>query len=142
MYWTNFCQPTNSVKQNIFEQTLIKDVSLSLCASFGTFCIQIGPLFESQWPFKHSEEFRNRVHFTSMTVNCRFSDILQRLTVSPKIDQFWGKRCQNILFYMNGRRSKFVQYIRIRMLWSGRFILIESGCIIRNNKIAQRRHSR
>ena len=52
MYWTNFCQPTNRVKQNIFEQTLIKDVSLSLYASFGTFCIQIGQLFESKWAFE------------------------------------------------------------------------------------------
>ena len=52
MYWMNFCQPTNRVKQNIFEQTLIKDVSLSLYASFGTFCVQIGQLFESQWAFE------------------------------------------------------------------------------------------
>ena len=52
MYWTNFCQPTNHVKQNIFEQTLIKDVGLSLYASFDTFCVQIGQLFESQWAFE------------------------------------------------------------------------------------------
>ena len=52
MYWTIFCQPTNRGKQNIFELTLIKDVSLSLYASFGTFCVQIGQLFESQWAFE------------------------------------------------------------------------------------------
>ena len=37
-----------SCKENIFEQILIKYGSLSLYASFGTFCVQIGQLFESQ----------------------------------------------------------------------------------------------
>ena len=48
MYWTNFCQPTVRVQQNIFEQTLIKVGSLNIYASFGIFCVQIGQLFESQ----------------------------------------------------------------------------------------------
>ena len=40
------------------------------------------------------EEFRNRRHFPSKTANCRFSNILQRLTVPRIIDQFWRERCQ------------------------------------------------
>ena len=48
MYWTNFC-----VQQNIFEQPLmIKVGSLNLYASFGTFWIQIGQSFDSQWAFE------------------------------------------------------------------------------------------
>ena len=52
MYWTNFCRPTVRVQQNIFEQPLIEVGSLNLYTSFGTFCIQIGQLLESQWAFE------------------------------------------------------------------------------------------
>ena len=52
MYWTNSCQPTVRIQQNIFEQTLIEVGNLHLYASFGTFCVQIGQLFESQWAFE------------------------------------------------------------------------------------------
>ena len=88
MFWTNFWPPTVHTQQNIFEKTLAEVCSSNLYASFGTFCIHIGQLF------KYSEEFRNRRNFPSVTMNCRFSNILQRLTVSPMIDQFWRKRCQ------------------------------------------------
>ena len=37
--------------------------------------------FASVMVFKHSEEFRNRRHFSSITAICRISNILQRLTV-------------------------------------------------------------
>ena len=74
MYWTNFCQPTNHVKQNIFEQTLIKDISLSLYASFGTFCFQIGQLFESQWVFQEckstNRHFRRKISPISNPCEC------------------------------------------------------------------------
>ena len=52
MYWTNFWQPTVLVQQNVFEKNLIIDSSPHLYASFGTFYIQIGLLFEAQWYFK------------------------------------------------------------------------------------------
>ena len=77
-----------------FEKTLIEVGSSYLYPSFGTFCVQIGTLFEAQRVCKHSEEFRNRRHFAKMTVVCRFSNILQRLAVPRKIDQFGRKRCQ------------------------------------------------
>ena len=49
MYWTNLCQPTVHVQQNIFETFFIKIVTSShLYASFGTFCVQIA----AQWVFK------------------------------------------------------------------------------------------
>ena len=82
------------------------------------FCVQIGQLFETQWVFKHSEEFRNWWHFPSITAICRFSYILQRLTVPRIIDLFEGKRRQRsvkmwtknlcksfFLLYMNNRLS-------------------------------------
>ena len=52
MHWTKFCQPTVRVRQNTFYQTLKEIGSLHLYASFGTFCIQIGQLFKSQWAFE------------------------------------------------------------------------------------------
>ena len=57
MDWTNFWQPTVNKQQNIFEKTLIKVGSSHLYASFGTICVEIGKLFESQWDFKLSEDF-------------------------------------------------------------------------------------
>ena len=48
----------------------------------------------AQWVFKHSEEFLNRRHFPSMTAICRFSNILQRLSLPRIIDQFGHKKCQ------------------------------------------------
>ena len=63
MYWTNFWKPTVHVQQNIFEKTLLEVGSSHLYASFGTFCVQIDQLFETQWDFKLSEEFEIDVIF-------------------------------------------------------------------------------
>ena len=52
MYWMNFCQPIIRLQQNIFEQSLIEVGSLHIYACFGTFCVQIGQIFESQWAFE------------------------------------------------------------------------------------------
>ena len=49
---TNFCQPIVRVQKNTLEQTLIEVGWLNLYASFGTFYVQIGQLFESQWAFE------------------------------------------------------------------------------------------
>ena len=94
MYWPNFWQPTVHVQENIFEKTHIEVCNPHIYASFGFFCVQIGQSFTAQWVFKHSEEFRNRRHFPLMTAISRFSNILQRLTMPRKIDQFARKRCQ------------------------------------------------
>ena len=48
MYVTNFWPPTVHIQQNVFEKTLIEVFSSHLYASFGTFCGQIGQLFEAQ----------------------------------------------------------------------------------------------
>ena len=53
----NFLQPTVHVQQNVFEKTLIEDVSSHLYASFGTFFFQIGQLFEALTVLEHSQEF-------------------------------------------------------------------------------------
>ena len=52
MYWTNFWQPTVHVLQNIFEKLLQKFLVHIFTLLFGTFCAQIGQLFEEQWVFK------------------------------------------------------------------------------------------
>ena len=52
MEWTNFWQPTAHVHQNIYDKTLMEAYSPNIYASSGTFCAQIGQLFEAQWVFK------------------------------------------------------------------------------------------
>ena len=94
MYWTNIWQPTVHLQKNIFGKTIIEICSPHFYASFGTFHVQIGQLFTTQWVFKHSKEFRNRRHFPLMTANCRFSIILQILTVPQIIDRFGRRRSQ------------------------------------------------
>ena len=121
MYWTNFRQPTAHVQQNIFGKTLIEVCSPHLYASFGTFCVQIGQLFEAQWVFKHSEEFRNRRHFPLKTANCRFPNIFQRLTVPRIIDQFWRKRCQ--------KKRKDVNYKLIYNFFQKYFVVHERWAV-------------
>ena len=73
----------------IFGKRLMEVCSPHLYASFGTFCVQIGQVIAAHWVF-----IRNRRHFTSMTAICRFSNILQRLTLTRIIDRFGCKRCQ------------------------------------------------
>ena len=70
-------------KKKIFEKTLIEVDSPYLYA-----------FFAAQWFFEHLEEFQNRWHFPSIAAICRFSNILQRLTVPQIFDQFGLKRCQ------------------------------------------------
>ena len=52
MYWTNFQRPTAYVQKNIFGKTRIGAYSPHFYASFGTFCIKIGQLFEALWVFE------------------------------------------------------------------------------------------
>ena len=71
----------------------ISNYSPHLYATFGS-CVQIGQLFAAQWVFEHSEEFRNQRHFSSITVICPFSTILQRLAMPRIMVQFGRKKCQ------------------------------------------------
>ena len=76
MYWTNFCQPTVRVQQNIFEETLIGVGTLQIYTSFGTFCVQIGQLFESQWAFEECLNI-DKLLFPKMlpiSTSCEFSE--------------------------------------------------------------------
>ena len=54
MYWTHFRQPTAHVQQTIFGKILVEVCSLHFCASFGTFCVQIGNYVDFQTYFKDS----------------------------------------------------------------------------------------
>ena len=95
MYWTNFWQATVHVQKNIFEKTLIEVGSSHLYASFGTFWVQICQSIEAQWDFGRIRiRNRNRSHFPLKTAILLFSNIFQKLTVSPKIYLFGCKRCQ------------------------------------------------
>ena len=49
MYWTNLWRPTVHVKQSIFEKKPLTEFGSShLYASYGTFWVQIGQLFEAE----------------------------------------------------------------------------------------------
>jgi len=84
-----------------------------------------GPLtvrFTSMNPRLFVEEFRNRRHFPSNTANCRFSNIIQRLTSLEKLTnmdakgakrsvKMWTKNfyksfSKNMLLHMSSRLSK------------------------------------
>ena len=52
MYWRNFLLPTDRTQQNIFVKIHIEVFSPYLHASFVTFSVKIGPLFEVQWAFE------------------------------------------------------------------------------------------
>ena len=72
---------------NIFlKKTLLEVYSSHLYASFGTFCEQIGQLFEAQWDLEVCLEIdkENVVDF----------GILPKLPVQRIVDQFGHKRCQ------------------------------------------------
>ena len=75
------------MKNKIFlKKTAIKVGSWHLYVSFGTFCVQFGQLFESQWDLKLSEEFESDVIFLQKQRFYRFqaffkdSLCLQKLT--------------------------------------------------------------
>ena len=51
------------MQQNIFEKSLIEVGSSHLYTFFGTFCVHIGQLFETQCDFKLLEEFEIDVIF-------------------------------------------------------------------------------
>ena len=81
---------TIQVKQSILEKTFIENGSSHLCTSFGTFCVQIGHLFEAQICLKinKSQSSKEKVGDFAILPN------VQRLTVPRIIDQFGHKRCQ------------------------------------------------
>ena len=62
MYWTIFWPSTVQEQQNIFEKAPIEVGSSHLYASFGTFYVQIGQFWETQWVFeKMFENGKNAV---------------------------------------------------------------------------------
>ena len=80
MKWTNIWQPAVHVQQNVFWRIIVKDCNAHLHASFGTFCVQIGRLFEAQWVFEKYLEIdklpfsmENVVDFESLRI---FTDAL------------------------------------------------------------------
>ena len=111
-------------------KTLIEVCSLHLYASFGTFCIQIGQLFAPLLFFKHSEEFLNQRHLPLKTANCRFSNILQRLTVPRIIDQFGCKRCK--------KKRTDVNYKLLWELFQKCFVLHGQSAVKNNTYVIRR----
>ena len=122
MYWTNIYHPTNRVKQNISEQTLIKDVSLCLYASFGTFCVQIGQLFESQWAFEECLNIDKSSFSKEMYADFGILPNVQRLTAPLILGRFGRKSCQKKREDVNYQFlwEFFQKYFDVNELWAGK----------------------
>ena len=93
-YWTNFWQPIVHVQPKLFEKTLIEIGSPHLYPSFGTFCAQIGQLFEAQWVFEICLKINKSLSSKENVVDFAILPIVYRFTLPRKIDQFGHKRCQ------------------------------------------------
>ena len=104
-----------------FWKTLVELWSTHLYASFGTFCFIIGQIFVAQWNFKHSEEFRNRIHFPSMTAICRFSNMV---TVTRIKDRFGCKRCQ--------KKRKDVDF-KLLLEFSKKYLVVHKRLAVKNS---------
>ena len=108
--------------QNIFEKTVIEVRSSYLYASFCTFYVQIGQVFEAQWDFKLSEEFEiNDIflpkqrfdHFPTFFKDSLCLEWYTNLDAkgvkrSAKIlaTNFYKSFWKNIFLYINGGLSK------------------------------------
>ena len=121
MYWPNFWWSTLHVQQIFLKKLLLKFVVHIFTLLLTPFCVQIGQSFEARWVFKHSEEFRNWRHFASIAAICRFSNILQRLTVPPTIDRFGRKRCQ--------KKRKDVDYTLLWDLFQKYLVVHEQSAV-------------
>ena len=67
---------------------------MHLHASFGTFCVQICRFFARQLSLNNQKVSEIETFSFDHSDLSIFSNILQRLTVPPIIDQFGRKRCQ------------------------------------------------
>ena len=83
-----------SVQQNIFEKTLIEVGSSHLYASFGTFCVQIGQLFEAQGVYEKCMKNSKIAVFEGKWRRFRILPKVWSLTSPRIIDQFGHKTCQ------------------------------------------------
>ena len=92
-YNMSFWLLTVHVQQNIFEQTLIEVYRPHLYASFGTFCFKLVNYSRRSDPLNIHKNSKSAT-FPSKTTICPCSNIIQRLTVFPIIDQSRRKRCQ------------------------------------------------
>ena len=129
MYWTIFWQTTVLIQENIFFK-LLQNYPLSLRFFWH--------LLRLNWSI-----FRDRVSLWRMLEHQEIAvfegkchRFVLELTVPQIIDKFWSKRCQKKRKDMDYKLLqifcctwavgcwKFVQYIR--MLYPGRFILVES----------------
>ena len=130
MFWTNSWQPTDRVQRTFFEKPLQEVGSSHLNASFGTFCVQNFQK-NSKWT---SFSFKNKRFYRFQTF---FKDSLwlQTLTnldakgakrsVKTWTTNFYKSFPKNIWLYISSRLSK-IRSKNIRMLYPGRFILVES----------------
>ena len=78
----------------LLKKTLREVGSSHLYASFGTFWVQIGQLFEAQWVFEKCLKTVKSLFSKENVVDFGNLPNAQRLTVLRIIDQFGRKRCQ------------------------------------------------
>ena len=76
------------------KKNLIEVCSQHLYASFGTFCAQIGQLFEAQWVFEVCLEIDKSLLPKENVLDFRILPNVKSLTVPHLTDQFGRKMCQ------------------------------------------------
>ena len=102
---------------SFFEKTLIEVCSPHLYASSGTFCSQIGQLFETHWVFEVCLEIDKSLLSKENVCDFAILPNVQRLTVPRLIDQFGRKRCQ--------KKRKDVDYQLIKEFFQKYFVVHE-----------------
>ena len=94
MYWSNFWQLTVHVQLNISEKkTLMKVCRPHLYDSFGTSCVLIGQVFETQWAFEECSNIDKSLFSKENLADWRFW-ILTDLAEPRIIDQFGRESCK------------------------------------------------
>ena len=111
-----FLTADHSCKTFFFEKTLNELGSSHLYASFSTFCVQIGQLFEAQWELKIDVILLRKRRFYRFQTFFKDSLCFEYLTnlyakgakISVKMwaNKFFQKFFKNILLHINGWLSK------------------------------------
>ena len=109
MNWTNFCQPTVRLKQNIFEQTLIEVGSLDLLyASFATFLSKLVNYSSHSEPLKNSwtsidRWFRRKMSPISTSYECSKAHWTAPLRKKTTVEK---NTVKNVIFGLSGKQLR------------------------------------
>ena len=103
----NIWRPAFHIKQNIYEQNVNKIFSPLKSASFDTFCVPTGHIFEPHWAFEDSVKSAILTFLKEYLCQKRTFSDLNMLIVARIIDRFEHKRHQKKRMWINWVRMLF-----------------------------------